>query len=178
MGTYRALYLSLAAFLAVGGPLTAQAQTEPPLKMVYAVWKGTGGAANTMKQMNKKTYDLVEAYAVLVKDTAGKVDVTQRHNKAGGSAAAMQASETIDTAIARLSALPPNAADSASGYKPASGPASRLSEKDLKKVVSMLSPGESAVLLISPEPNVAEMERFLGMGGQGTPEVVEVDIKQ
>ena len=48
----------------------------------------------------------------------------------------------------------------------------------MKKVVSMLSPGESAVLLISPEPNVAEMERFLGMGGQGTPEVVEVDIKQ
>ena len=177
MGTYRALYLSLAAFLAVGGPLTAQAQTEPPLKMVYAVWKGTGGAANTMKQMNKKTYDLVEAYAVLVKDTAGKVEVAQRHNKAGGSDRAMQASETIDTSIARLSALPANAADSGIGYAP-SGPASRLSEKDLKKVVSMLGPGESAVLLISPQPNVSEMERFLGMGGQGAPEVVAVDIKE
>jgi hypothetical protein len=38
--------------------------------MVYAVWKDTGGAANTantMMHMNKKTYDLVEAYAVLVK---------------------------------------------------------------------------------------------------------------
>jgi hypothetical protein len=144
--------------------------------MVYAVWKDTGGAANTMMHMNKKTYDLVEAYAVLVKDTAGKVEVSQRHNKAGGSSRAMQASQTIDTAIARLSALPPNAADSAIGYAP-NGPASRLSEKDLKKVVSMLGPGESAVLLISPKPDVSEVERFMGMGGQGAPEVVAVDIK-
>jgi hypothetical protein len=96
-GIYRAWCQSLAAFLLVGGPLPAQAQEEPPLKMVYAVWKDIGGAANTMRHMNKKTYDLVEAYAVLVKDTAGKVEVSQRHNKAGGSARAMQASETIDT---------------------------------------------------------------------------------
>jgi hypothetical protein len=53
-----------------------------------------------------------------------------------------------------------------------------LSEKDLKKVVSMLGPDESAVLLISPKPDVSEVERFMGMGGTGAPEVVEVDIKQ
>ena len=178
MGTYRAWFQSLAVFLLVGGPLPAQAQEEQPLKMVYAVWKDIGGAANTMSHMNKKTYDLVEAYAVLVKDKTGKVEVTQRHNQAGGSAVAMTASQTIDTAIARLGALPPNAADSAQGYRPASGPASRLSEKDLKKVVSMLDPNESAVLLISPKPNVSEMEHFLGMGSQGTPEIVEVDINE
>ena len=126
--------------------------------------------------MNKKTYDLVEAYAVLVKDTTGKVEVSQRHNKAGGSDRAMQASQIIDTSIARLSALPPNAADSASGYAPKSGPASHLSEKDFKKVVSMLGPGESAVLIISPKPDVSEVERVLGMGSQGAPEVVVVDI--
>ena len=85
MGTYRAWFQSLAAFLLVGGPLPAQAQEEQPLKMVYAVWKDIGGAANTMRHMNKKTYDLVEAYAVLVKDSTGKVEVSQRHNKAGGS---------------------------------------------------------------------------------------------
>ena len=176
MGTYRAWFQSLAAFLLVGGPLPAQAQEEQPLKMVYAVWKDIGGAANTMKHMNKKTYDLVEAYAVLVKDTAGKVEVSQRHNKAGGSDRAIQASQTIDTAIARLSALPPNAADSASAYAPRSGPASHLSEKDLKKVVSMLGPGESALLIISPKPDVSEVQKFMGMGGQGTPEVVVVDM--
>jgi hypothetical protein len=88
----------------------------------------------------------------------------------------MQASQTIDTAIARLSALPPNAADSVSAYAPRSGPASHLSEKDLKKVVSMLGPGESAVLIISPKPDVSEVQKFMGMGGQGTPEVVVVDM--
>jgi hypothetical protein len=178
MSTYRAWYLSLAGFLLVAGPVPALAQKEPPLKMVYAVWKDTAAAATTMRHMNKKTYDLVEAYAVLVKDKTGKVEVSQRHNKAGNSARAMQASQTIDTAIARLSALAPT--DSfVSGYAPAAGgPASRLSEKDLKKVVSMLGPGESAVLLISPKPDVSEVEKFLGMGGQGAPEVVQVDIKQ
>jgi hypothetical protein len=144
--------------------------------MVYAVWKDIGGAANSMRHMNKKTYDLVEAYAVLVKDTTGKVVVSQRHNKAGGSDRAMQASQTIDTSIARLSALPANAADSASGYAPKSGPVSHLSEKDFKKVVSMLGPGESALLIISPKPDVSEVQSFLGMGGQGAPEVVVVDI--
>jgi hypothetical protein len=34
------------------------------------------------------------------------------------------------------------------------------------------------VLIISPKPNVLEMEQFLGMGGQGTPEIVQVDIKE
>jgi hypothetical protein len=178
MSTYRAWYLSLAAFMLVAGPLPAQAQEESELKMVYAVWKDPGAAATIMKNMNKKTYDLVEAYAVLVKDETGKVEVTQRHNQAGSSEVAMTASQTIDTAIARLGALPANAADSAMAYRPATGPASRLSEKDLKKVVSMLGPNESAVLLISPKPNVSEMQHVLGMGTQGTPEIVEVDINQ
>jgi len=178
MSTYRAWYLSVATFLLVAGAVPAMAQSEPQLKMVYAVWEDTAVAATTMRHMNKKTYDLVQAYAVLVKDKTGKVEVRQRYNQAGGSASAMAASQTIDTAIARLGALPPDAADSVSAYAPKSGPASRLSEKDLKKVVSMLGPSESAVLLISPKPNVAEMERFLGMGGQGAPEIVQVDIQQ
>ena len=177
MSTYRTRYLALAALVGVVGPLSAQAQDGPPLKMVYAVWKSPGGASNTMHHMNKKTYDLVEAYAVLVKDTAGKVEVKQRHNQAGGSPQAVQAAETIDTAIARLSALPANAADSASGYRSANWPASRLSDKDLKKVVSMLSPGESAVLLISPAPDVSEVQKFVGMGGQAAPEFVVVDLQ-
>jgi hypothetical protein len=175
VSTYRTWFLSLAALVVFVGALSAQ--DGPPLKMVYAVWKSPGGAANTMHHMNKKTYDLVEAYAVLVKDTAGKVEVKDRHNKAGGSPQAMQAAETIDTAIARLGALPANAADSAAGYRPASGPASHLSEKDLKIVVGMLDPGESAVLLISPQPDVSEVQKFVGMGGQAAPEVVVVDLQ-
>jgi hypothetical protein len=177
MGTYARGIWSLAAFLVVGSPLPGQAQEEAPLKMVYAVWKSPGAAANVVSQMNKKTYDKVEAYAVIVKDSTGKVELKQRHNKAGGSDRAMQAAVVIDTAVARLSALPPNAADSVVGYAP-NGPASRLSEKDFKKVVSMLDPGESAVLLISPQPDVSEVERVLGMGSQGAPEVVVVDLEE
>jgi hypothetical protein len=177
VGTYRTWYLALAASVAVVGPLSAQGQEEPPLKMVYAVWKSPGGAESAINHMNKKTYDLVEAFAVLVKDSSGKVEIKKRHNKAGGSARAMQAAETIDTAIARLSALPANAADSAAGYAPAGSPASRLSEKDLKRVVSMFKPGESAALLISPKPDVTQVQKYVGMGGQPGPEFVVVDIQ-
>src|SRR5436190_2549290 len=113
MSTYRAWYLSLAAFILVAGPRPLLAQSDAPLKMVYAVWKDPGSAATIMRNMNKKTYDVVEAYAVIVKDKTGKVEVTQRRNKAGGSDRAMVASQIIDTSIARLSALPANAADSA-----------------------------------------------------------------
>ena len=107
------------------------------------------------------------------------MELKQRHNQAGGSDLAMEASVVIDTAVDRLTALPPNADDSVAAYAPVPGsPASRLSEKDFKKVVSMLDPGESAVLLISPEPDVSEIERVLGMGSQGTPEVVQVDLEE
>ena len=177
MSTYRSWYLSLVTFLLLAGPSLAVAQ-DGSLKMVYAVWGDPGSAATIMRNMNKKTYDLVEAYAVIVKDKSGKVTVQQRHNKAGSSDRAMVASQTIDTSIARLSALPANAEDSVAGYKPAGGPASHLSDKDFKKVVSMLDPGESAVLLISPKPDVAEVQKFMGMGGQGAPEVVVVDLKE
>ncbi len=152
MRTYRAWYLSLTAFMLVAGPRAVLAQD---LKMVYAVWGDPGSAATIMRNMNKKTYDLVEAYAVLVKDKTGKVEVTQRHNKAGGSDRAMVASETIDTSIARLSALPANAEDSAKAYAPKSGPASRLSEKDLKKVVGHVEPRR-----IRGAPHFAEAERL------------------
>ena len=177
MRSYRAWYLSLAAFLMVGSPLPAQAQAEPPLKMIFAVWKDTAAAAHTMKSMSKGAYDLVEAYAVLVKDTTGKVEVRQRHNQSGGSVTALQASQLVDTAIVRLSAPAPSAGDSASGYAP-SGQVSRLSKEDLNKVVGMFGPGESALILMSSKPAVSEIKRSLGVGALGAPEIVELDVKQ
>ena len=96
MGTYTRGTWPLALFVLFANPLLAQ--DKDPLKMVYAVWKDIGGAAYSVAQMNKKNYDKVEAWAVIVKDSTGKVEVTQRHNKAGGSDRAMQASVIIDTA--------------------------------------------------------------------------------
>jgi hypothetical protein len=88
----------------------------------------------------------------------------------------LQASQVVDTAIARLSAPPPNAADPASGYAP-SAKAGRLSEEDLNKVVGMFGPGESALLLLSPKPAVSEIQRSLGVGTQSKAEIVELEVK-
>lgn len=72
-----------AAFLVIGSPISAQAQKEPPLKMVYAVWKDPGGAANILAEMNKKTYDLIAAYVILVKDTAGTIQSSSGATRPG-----------------------------------------------------------------------------------------------
>ena len=174
MSTYRAWYLSLAAFLLVAGRLPAQAQDEAPLKMIYAVWSDTAGAGSALKNMSKSARDQVEATAVLVKDKNGHVEVKQRQNKAGGSDRAMQASQVVDTVIARVSA-PPSAADSASAY--AAAPR-RLSEKDYNKIMGMFGPGESALILMSPKPAISEIQRALGTGAQSNAEIVELEIKE
>ena len=149
MSTYRAWYVSLAAFLLVPGPLPAQAQDEAPLKMIYAVFNDTARAASAVKNMTKGAKDLVQASAVLVKDSNGQVEVKQRHNKAGGSDKALQASQVVDTAIARLSAPLPTAADSASAY--ASWDGSPLVGQGLYEAHEHVRPRR-----ISPDPHVAE----------------------
>ena len=174
MSTYRASYLSVAAVLLVASPLPAQAQDEAPLRMIYAVWKDTEGAGYAMDHMSKTARDQVEAFAVLTKDKAGKVEVKQRYNQAGGSVRALQASQVVDTAIARLTAPPTSAADSASG----NAPARYLSEADLKKVVGMFGPGQSALILLSPKPAISQLERSLGVGGMSNAEIVELEVKK
>jgi hypothetical protein len=174
MSTYRPWYLSVTAFLLVAGPVSALAQEEGQVKMIYAVWSNQTAAENTLKHMNTAAKDQMEAYAILTKDKAGKIDVTQRYHKSRGSSTGLQASETLDRAIAQLSTPDTGSVDSASGY---AAQASRLSEKDLKKVVEMFDPGESALLLLSPKPAVADIQRAIGMGAQGHPEVVVLEVK-
>lgn len=125
--------------------------------------------------MSKAAWDQVAAGAVLIKDKAGQVQVKERYNQAGGSATALQASQIVDTAIARLSAGS-SGADSAKGYAP-NAQARRLSEDDFKKVVGMFGPGQSAMILLSPKPAVAQLQRSLGAGAQSNAEIVELEIK-
>jgi hypothetical protein len=172
MSTYRAWYLSLTAFLLVASPWSALAQTETPVKLIYAVWKDSAAAEKTIKQMSTAAKDQIEAYAVLVKDKDGNVEEKLRHHnhKARGYAG-VQSRETLDRAIARLSTRATTGGDSAAGYAPTAQP-SRLSEEDLKKVVGMFEPGESVLLLMSPKPAVSQIQRSLGVGAQGAPWIV------
>jgi hypothetical protein len=171
MSTHRVLYLPLMAFLLVASPWSAQAQKEASVKMIFAVWHDTTGAERAVKHLSGSTKDQIEAYAVLVKDKNGTVEPRLRHHKSE-SATGLQATQTLDSAIARLS---DSATDSASGY--ASARTSRLSEEDLKKVVGMFNPGESALLLLSPKSAASEVKKAVGMGAQGHPEIVEMEVK-
>ena len=175
MSTYRAWYLSLAAFLMVAGPLPAQ-ESAPPLKMIYAVWKDTTGAASTVKHMSKDAKDMVQAYAVLTKDSTGKVEVKQRHNQAGGSVAALQASQVVDTAIARLSAPPADCRRLRQRLR-AEWDGQAFVGRGLREDPRHVNPGESALILMSAKPDVSQIERTLGLGAQSNAEIVELEVK-
>ena len=170
MRTYHASYLSLTALLLVASPWSAQAQTEAPVKLVFAVWHDTTAAEAAVKRMSKSAKDQIEAYAVLIKDSQGKVDTRLRHHR-GNSVTGVQSSQTVDSAIARLSDT-----DSAQAYA-VKTKATRLSEEDLKKVVGMFNPTESALLIVTTQPNAMEIQRTLGMGTYGHPEIVELQVK-
>jgi hypothetical protein len=53
-----------------------------------------------------------------------------------------------------------------------------LSEGDLKKVLGMFDPNESALVVVTSKPNAVEITHTLGMGAYGHPEVVELEVKQ
>jgi hypothetical protein len=177
MSTYRMWYLSVGGFLLVAGPLSAQEPAAAPLKMVIAVWPDTTGAAGTIKHMSKSAKDQTAAYAVLVKNKDGTVEARERYHNPRGPGAGVQASDIIDRATARMSTPSTSEADSASGYE-SSGKPSQLSPEDLKRVEAMFGPGESALLLLSQAPAMAEIKRTLGIGAQRDVEIVELSVKE
>ena len=171
MSTYRALYLSLTSCLLVASPWSLQAQSEAPVKLVFAVWHDTTGAESAVKRMSTSAKDQIEAYAVLIKDAQGKVDTRLRHHR-GNSVTGVQSSQTVDSAIARLSDT-----DSSQAYA-VKTKATHLSEEDLKKVVGMFNPTESALLVVTTQPNAIEITKTLGLGAYGHPEVVQLEVKK
>jgi hypothetical protein len=175
MSGYRMCYLSLAGLLVTAGTLSAQEAAEPAQKMIIAVWSDKTAASNTVKHMSQSAKNQIAAYGVLVKDKDGAVAVKERYHNPTGPGAGVQASDIIDRATARLSE-PAGATDSASGYE-SGGKASQLSPEDLKKVQSMFGPNESALLLLSPTPDVSQIKRSLGLGGQSDVDIVELSVK-
>jgi hypothetical protein len=175
MSSYPTWYLSLAGFLLMVGPLSAQAPADAEQKMIIAVWSDTTSASNTVKHMSKGAKDKIAAYGVLIKHKDGTVEARERYHNPTGPGAGVQSSDIIDRAAVRLSAPP--ATDSTSGYE-AGGKPSQLSPEDLQKVQAMFGPNESALLLLSPAPAVKEIERTLGIGAQSNVDIVELTVKQ
>jgi hypothetical protein len=170
-------YLSLGGFLLVASPLSAQTPADAPQKMIIAVWPDTTSASNTVKHMSKGAKDQIAAYGVLIKHKDGTVEARERYHNPRGPGAGVQSSDIIDRAAVRLSTPPASGTDSTSGYESGDKP-SQLSPEDLARVQSMFGPGESALLLLSPTPAVAEIKRTLGLGAQSSVEIVELTVKE
>jgi len=157
MNTHRALYLPLAglALLAHPGP--------SPLKMIYAVWKDSSGAANAIATLDQDLRGQIESYAIITKGRDGTVQVREKHDRDDTSAPSVEASQTIDSVVALLN----EPATDGTGHK--------VSAENLTEMKDLLQPGESALLLMAPRPPIPELKRSLGMD-PGDAEILEVKV--
>ena len=167
MSTYPTWYLSLAGFLLVVGPLSAQAPAEAPQKMIIAVWTDTTGGLEHRQAHEQGCQGpdrrLRGPHQAQGWHGGGKGEVPQSPRSRSGSAEQRH----HDRATVRLSTPPASGTDSASGYE-SSGKPSQLSPEDLQKIQGMFGPGESALLLLSPTPAVSEIKRPWGLGPRVT----------
>ena len=159
MNTHRALYLPLAglALFAHPGP--------SPLKMIYAVWEDSTGAANAIAALDNGLRGQIESYAIVTKGRDGTVQVREKHDRDDTSALSVEASQTIDSVVALLN----EPAADGTGHK------AQVSAENLTEMKDLLQPGESALLLMAPRPPIPELKRSLGME-PGDAEVVEVEV--
>ncbi len=159
MNTHRALYLPLAglALLAHPGP--------SPLKMIYAVWEDSSGAANAIATLDQDLRGQIESYAIITKGRDGTVQVREKHDRDDTSAPSVEASQTIDSVVALLN----EPATDGTGHK------ARVSAENLTEMKDLLRPGESALLLMAPRPPIPELKRSLGMD-PGDAEILEVEV--
>jgi uncharacterized membrane protein len=190
--------LALAVALALGaGPLAAQetgaaAADSTPLDLVFVVFPEPAGAGDALAAMSDTERQNLGSYAVVSKDSAGKVTVQDRKDASGGSQNAQNASQAIDGVVALLGRPTQDTqnqqqaqADTGGGqadtsaYAPeggqAAGGAYGVSDADMGRMSGMLEPGGSALILVVEDPDAEATETAM-KGAEGSPEVVVVDV--
>lgn len=126
-----------------------------PMTLVVAVFPGPSGAAQAMGDMKTAhRTDHFQSYAVVSKDSKGKVNVQQKQGKKG-AAANSTSTKAIDGAIALLghpaqTALTPS--DSSTGKK------AGISAADAEKIGAILAPGSSAIVFVVADEYLDDMD--------------------
>jgi uncharacterized membrane protein len=148
------------AALAVGALGVARAQTSVPQSLVYAVYDSPNGAADAfkaMKETQKKGVIHIDSYAVVSKDDKGKVHVhsTQKKGARAGAVVGALVGAIGGPAGAAVGA----AAGGGIGYL--TGNAVGIPKQDIDTIKTSLQPGTSALIAVTDEMWVADLEQSL-----------------
>ena len=138
----------------------AQAQDTTAMTLVIAVFPGQSAAKKAMHDVSKaQQVGHLEAYAVVSKDQKGKVSIIQaKRAKKGATPSSRRASNAVDGAVAllgRRSAAGPSDTNTTGS---AAGTQMGISQADVDKIRSMLTPGNSAIVFVVADPRVGDME--------------------
>jgi uncharacterized membrane protein len=136
----------------------AAAQDTTAMTLVIAVFPGKSAAKKAMHDMNKaQQVGHLEAYAVVSKDQNGKVSIIQaKRAKKSATPSSRRASQAVDGAVALLGRRSATGPDDTTGY--AAGTQAGISQADVDKIRSMLTPGNSAIVFVVAEPQAGDME--------------------
>jgi uncharacterized membrane protein len=138
----------------------AHAQSAAPQSLVYAVYDSEAGAKdayNAMKQTQKEGVIHIDSFAVISKDTKGKVHVqsTQKRSALAGS--------VIGALVGALGG-PAGAAVGATaggGIGFLTGETVGIPREDINAIKASLTPGSSALVAVVDERWVSDLERSL-----------------
>ena len=136
----------------------AQAQDTTAMTLVIAVFPGQSAAKKAMHDVSKaQQVGHLEAYAVVSKDQKGKVSIIQaKRAKKGATPSSRRASNAVDGAVALLGRR--SAAGPSDTTGSAAGTQMGISQADVDKIRSMLTPGNSAIVFVVADPRVGDME--------------------
>jgi hypothetical protein len=162
------------------GQPAAQAGDSVPMEIVFVVFPDTSAADSAMTNLSSAQRGHVESYQVVSKNQSGTMTTQQKHVKAGNSAATQRASNQIDGVVALLNERPQHDTSSARrdttsasrdtsarGYAPgnaganAGANASGVSSADMTRMQHMLTPGQTAVVLVVDDPYGKDLQTAL-----------------
>jgi hypothetical protein len=186
--------LIVAAFMAVvvrpgsaQQTTTAAAQDTTPLTLVFVIFPDTTAAQNAMTSLsgsepsptaagqpdnsgqqppntvgNPANVEWIEPYYAMVsKDRNGKVAV-QRRGEKGTTARDVRAENSIDGVVALLGERPSKNNQSVSG---AGATRAGISSANMNEMQNMLTPGNTALILVVEHPNVPGLTSELKQAG-------------
>jgi uncharacterized membrane protein len=153
----RGLVGIVALVAALGAP--ARADDESPKRLIYAAYKTEAAAMEAfkaLKEAEKAGAIKIESYAVITKDTDGKVKVKDQREQGTRTGAVVGA--LVGLLGGPMGAAVGVAAGSGTGYL--AGDAVGMPRETIERIKTSLQPGESAIIAIVDERWAAKAEKL------------------
>jgi uncharacterized membrane protein len=165
--------LALTPRRSVGQAGNAPGSPDSAVTLLFIVFPGDSGAMQAMNKLNSghdTNVGQLQSYAVVSDDKNGKMKVQQKGTKHPVTRGGESAGRDIDRVISSLG-LTPNA--DTSGYAPGANK-SVVSDSSTQQMRGALTPGNSAIIAVVPDPSAAAVTT--AMDAAGATKVIDIEL--